>query len=243
MGKRVNQFSFKTILFQIHVDNNTSFSKKKKINIIKLFSSPDDNIENRAVAKIFLKIFDENTFSLSPSCLDGISPRDLGNLFNRIIYRGDIKCDDLLKAIATQIQRNPSEALRAIKNNVISLFKEYNVEKITAEHSVFNFISAENFGNKSAENLVEMIKQFNNDSYLALSILLLISLYPVPPLGSKKTDVLEEVIRIYVQNRLSNQASPLFIKIETLLDVKTSCRKSRYSFLIVISCLFRESEA
>ena len=39
-----------------------------------------------------------------------------------------------------------------------------------------------------------MIKQFNNDSYLALSILLLISLYPVPPLGSKKTDVLEEVI-------------------------------------------------
>lgn len=211
MGKRVDQFSFKTILLEIYTDNSASFSNSKKVNIIKLFCDPNDkpDMQNRAVAKIFLRIFDKKHFSLPPNSLDGYSGRDLGNIFNRIIYRGDIKGSDILNTIATYFRKAPIDALQAMKYNLMALFKEQDIEDINVQHPVFRLYSAEAFGNKSAERLVEFVDQNKNDPYLALSILMLISLYPVPSSDSKKADVLESVIT------------------KSLLEYKELCKKPR----------------
>lgn len=201
MGRHKIGFSFKNIFKTIHpIKVNTN----EDLNIVELLkSSISKDGENIAILKLFFELFGEDYFQIPEDWIneahDGpfnISDRKLGNVFNRKLPKGRrIQGKELLEPIARKFGASPDETIHFLKENLIVLLKNYDAEKITSDHTVFKFVSAENFGNKSKDQLEKYIKGLKSeDPYLALTVLLIVSLFPIPASDSGEIDLLETII-------------------------------------------------
>lgn len=203
MGRSVSDFSFKAILQSILIENQPTYKRKETVDIVKHYKNGQGSgQENLAVGKMFDCIFDNKFFKFDEddsnfSILQEYYKNDraLGQFFNRKLDRGSIKGKKFLEAIANQIQNNPSGTIQHLTDNLVSFLRKRKAETITKEHTVFQELSPSKIGNKSADKIVEYIKVCaNKDPYMALAVMLLISLYPIPSSTSRNPDLLETVI-------------------------------------------------
>ena len=196
MGRRDMSFSFKSILLSINIDNSATYKNEKTTNLIQYLKNPETHTgaENLTIANIFTSLFDENYFSFNTSLL-AWSDRTLGQIFNRKLDRGHIKGKEILEPIVKKITENADETIKSVKKALMIFLNRNMAEEIKSTHSVFQFVTVNSFGNKSAEKLVNYINRIKyDDPYLALTLLLIISLFPIPASDSNERDLLESVI-------------------------------------------------
>ncbi len=216
MGRSDSDFSFKMVFLSIIIP-----SQKKDI-VKHLQFGQGAGQQNIAVAKIFDSIFDKEFFEFDQIITVAYNGNDraLGQIFNRKLDRGNIKGKDFLKAIAAKIQYSTKETIQHIEDNLKKLLIKQKAEIITSEHIIFKSLSADKIGNTFAKILVQhIIDCAVDDPYLALTMVLLISLYPNPSSKADIFDSLENKIsRCLLKINCSNNHDEKTSKYATLIN-------------------------